>query len=1370
MNSPQSIIRRLTTLRSDRLVMLVCVLGVLLLSVGIAGGVSLVSVGKAREDLLDQGRLLTERYAAQSTLALLYGAPENAEAATSSLLRFPNVVGVAVFNADNSTLLSHGQLGENPRPPAMAWSPADSARVFDETPGRWLFRAPVFVGDSSPDLTVFGEIMPPPQYQGQVAVAISKAALHEVTRDIVLSTATITLVTTGVLLPLLLLILRRVSAPIQDLARVMRQTEAGDISARAPLSAGPSDVQQMERAFNRMMDRLQDREQELLDARDMALSAARLKAQFTANVSHEIRTPLNGLLGMLQLLRESPLQPKQLERLTLAEASGNTLLSLINDILDFSRLESGRIEIEQIPFDLRAKIQETAALFELQTRNKGIDLQVHIGRAVPRGVLGDPMRIGQVLTNLIGNAIKFTSEGSIAVYVDSNTDKGAARTLELRVTDTGIGIGGEDLERIFDSFTQADSSTTRQFGGSGLGLTITRQLVELMGGQIGVESTPGVGSTFWISLPVVVADVPDTPATDAALIADSVPAGSAPRVLVAEDNTTNQLVAKGLLEAAGCRVDVVGDGEAAVAHWERGGFALILMDCNMPGVDGLEATRRIRAAEPEGQRIPIIAMTANTEPDLIEECYAAGMDDALPKPMQLPAVQRLLSRWTTLTDKAGQQPATSTDTADSAVAAVLNPALLTELREAIGDALPTVIRTFISDSARYFVQLREAIGNRNLTQTRELAHTLKGSARNLGVDQIANLAERIERLAGSGSGDPDLAGLEKLADDFDRQHATARDALARWSEGHLPGRQTESTHSNFTVLVVEDDRSTRLALRGVLDQEGYRVVEAGDGEEAMQLYPRVRPDIVLLDARLPRQDGFTTCRQMLALPQHQRTPVLMITSLADEISVERAFRAGAADFITKPINFGVLRRRVARLLQAGASERHAHRLAYHDALTGLPNRAGFRERLRLMIDRAQNDGAVNLAVVAVDLDRFKVLNESLGHDVADEILVQLGDRIRRQLRAHDLLARVGSDEFALAFEIESAETATIVADKILTAVASPLHAGDQELVLSASVGIALYPADGRELDELLRHAETALNQAKSAGGGRHHFWQTHMSVAVRKRLDMESDLRKALERAELQLYYQPQLNLASGQINGVEALIRWQHPQRGLVSPADFIPLAEDTGLIGPIGEWVLREACRQNRLWQSHGLPPLRMAVNVSGHQLGAPEFVDMVARALHETGHAPQRLELEITETTLMRNLDESAQVLSRLRALGVRLSIDDFGTGYSSLGYLKHLPVQTVKIDRSFVAELPENSHDAAITNGIIDMGHNLGLEIIGEGVETAAQLRYLRERGCDMIQGYLLHAPTTPDNLENWLSNNPRPSVAGLGVVKSPRRRR
>ena len=275
---------------------------------------------------------------------------------------------------------------------------------------------------------------------------------------------------------------------------------------------------------------------------------------------------------------------------------------------------------------------------------------------------------------------------------------------------------------------------------------------------------------------------------------------------------------------------------------------------------------------------------------------------------------------------------------------------------------------------------------------------------------------------------------------------------------------------------------------------------------------------------------------MLALPQAQRTPVLMITSLADEVSVERAFRAGAADFITKPINFGVLRRRVGRLLEAGASERHAHRLAYHDALTGLPNRAGFRERLRQLLERAGAD--TKLAVLALDLDRFKVLNESLGHDVADDVLVQLADRIRRQLRADDLLGRVGSDEFALAFEVESADTARLIADKVLASVALPLHVNAQELVLSASIGIALYPTDDRDLDSLIRHAETALNQAKTGGGGQQHFWQTHMSVAVRRRLDMETDLRKAIERSELVLFYQPQMNLTSGMVTGVAGSIR----------------------------------------------------------------------------------------------------------------------------------------------------------------------------------------------------------------------------------------
>jgi diguanylate cyclase (GGDEF)-like protein len=1363
MNRTNFIARRVARLRSDTLVMLVCIVGITLLSLTAATGISVLSVNKAREDLLDQGRLLTERYAAQATLALLYGSPDNARAATDNLLRFPNVVGVAVFNADGSTLLRQGAVGARPAPAVNPWRADESTRVLDDNDSYWLFGAPVFVGHASQDLTVFGEAVPPPQYQGQVAVAVSKEALRDVTRDIVLSTATMTVLTAAVLLPLLLLILRRISNPIQALARVMARTESGETSARAQLS-GPADVQQMERAFNSMMDRLQDREQELRSARDAALSAARVKAQFTANVSHEIRTPLNGLLGMLQLLRESPLTAKQLERLTVAEASGNTLLTLINDILDFSRLESGRMEIEHVPFDLPAKVREIATLFETQTRDKGIALQVDIGTDVPSGVTGDPVRFGQVLTNLIGNAVKFTTAGEVKVEVHTVARDDAEARLMFRVTDSGIGIAGEDLERIFQSFTQADSSTTRRFGGSGLGLTISRELVEQMGGQMGVDSTPGVGSSFWFWLPFDLAPQIAEPAAEAFYAPPRPPANNT-RVLVAEDNATNQLVAKGLLEACGCTVEVVGDGQAAVDAWASGAYAIIFMDCNMPGVDGLEATRRIRAGEPAGQRVPIIAMTANLEAELQEQCHAAGMDDTLPKPMQLAGVQQILDKWTS-SRAIAPPPEPATAAAAPAATAVLNTVLLSELRDAIGDALPTVIRTFISDSARYFVDLRDAISQRDTARIRDLAHTLKGSASNLGAEMLTDLALRVERMA-SGS-NPDIAGLERLSDDFDRQHTAAREALAHWSAGQLGGKPAEVPQSNFTVLLVEDDHSTRLALRGILDLEGYRVIEAGDGEEAMQLYPRVRPDLVLLDARLPRQDGFTTCRQMLALPQAHRTPVLMITSLADEISVERAFRAGAADYITKPINFGVLRRRVTRLLQAGASERHAHRLAYHDVLTGLPNRAGFRERLRERLQRA--DAGTRLAVVALDLDRFKILNESLGHDVADEVLVQLADRIRRQLRADDLLGRVGSDEFGLAFEIEGPDTAVTVANKILASVGLPLHVDDQELVLGASIGIALYPADDSGLDGLIRHAETALNQAKSAGGGRHHFWQTHMSVAVRRRLDMETDLRKALERSELMLFYQPQMNLGSGLVTGVEALIRWQHPQRGLVSPADFIPLAEDTGLIGPIGEWVLREACRQNRLWQQHGLPPLRMAVNVSGHQLSAPEFVDTVARALEETDHAPQRLELEITETTLMRDLEASAKVLSRLRSLGVRLSIDDFGTGYSSLGYLKHLPVQTVKIDRSFVAELPENTHDAAITNGIIDMGHNLGLEIVGEGVETAAQMRYLRERGCDVIQGYLLHAPTTPGSIEAWLKNNQRPNVAGLGIVKGPRGRR
>jgi signal transduction histidine kinase len=391
-NPWRALSKRFAAMRSNVLVMVASGAGLLLLAVLAAGGISWISVDRARNDLVTQGHLLAERYAAQATLALLYGAPDNAHAATKGLLQFPSVVGVAVYNADGSTLLQEGDVG-NARPvPAASWSATSPSRMVDDASGRWLFQTPVYVGTANAELSAFGEPATPPQYQGQVAVAVSKAALREIARDIVVSTATISALTALLLLPALLIILRHISMPIQGLARVMARTEAGDLDARAPL-AGPADVQLMERAFNSMMDKLQERGQELVEARDVAISAARLKAQFTANVTHEIRTPLNGLLGMLQLLRETTLTPKQLERLTIAEASGNTLLALINDILDFSRLESGRVELESIPFDLPAKVGEVAALFELQTRNKGINLNVAIAQDVPQFVIGDPVRL-----------------------------------------------------------------------------------------------------------------------------------------------------------------------------------------------------------------------------------------------------------------------------------------------------------------------------------------------------------------------------------------------------------------------------------------------------------------------------------------------------------------------------------------------------------------------------------------------------------------------------------------------------------------------------------------------------------------------------------------------------------------------------------------------------------------------------------------------------------------------------------------------------------------------------------------------------------------------------------------------------------------
>ncbi|MEN6587571.1 MAG: EAL domain-containing protein [Sulfuricella sp.] len=429
----------------------------------------------------------------------------------------------------------------------------------------------------------------------------------------------------------------------------------------------------------------------------------------------------------------------------------------------------------------------------------------------------------------------------------------------------------------------------------------------------------------------------------------------------------------------------------------------------------------------------------------------------------------------------------------------------------------------------------------------------------------------------------------------------------------------------------------------------------------------------------------------------------------------------------------------ADLSEKKQAEAHLHHLSYYDALTELPNRHLLEDRLFQALATASANNAL-VAVLHLDLDRFKTINDTFGHAFGDKLLQAVAKRLAGNVRGSDTIARFSGDEFAVVLtDVGSQENAVLVARKILDTLARPFSLEGHEVFITPGIGIAFYPIDAANKDDLLRNADTAMSYAKAQGGNCYHFYNPDMNSGVSQRLSLETGLRYALERNEFLLYYQPQVDLRSGKIIGMEALLRWQHPERGLVSPVEFIPLLEETGLIVPVGEWVLRTACAQNSAWLAAGLPRMRMAVNLSAHQFRQSNLTDVVCLALEESGLEAELLELEVTESIMIHDLQTTLTTLNQLHVIGIQISIDDFGTGYSSLSYLKRLPISKIKIDQSFVRDICDDPDDAAIADAVISLGHSLKMQVIAEGVETVAQLEYLRAHGCDEFQGYYFSRP-------------------------------
>ncbi|RLE19589.1 MAG: GGDEF domain-containing protein [Acidobacteria bacterium] len=438
------------------------------------------------------------------------------------------------------------------------------------------------------------------------------------------------------------------------------------------------------------------------------------------------------------------------------------------------------------------------------------------------------------------------------------------------------------------------------------------------------------------------------------------------------------------------------------------------------------------------------------------------------------------------------------------------------------------------------------------------------------------------------------------------------------------------------------------------------------------------------------------------------------------------------------------------------SEARFEHLAHHDPLTGLPNRLLLHARMEHAVARARRSRS-RFAVLILDLDRFKTVNDSFGHPVGDLLLQEVARRLTECVRADDTVARLGGDEFTILIEdLLDFGSAATTAVKILEALSAPFDLGGLEVFSSCSLGIALYPDNGRDPTTLLRNADSAMYRAKEEGPKSFHLYTDDLSQEARQRLEIESGLRRALDRDEFVLHYQPQLSLSDGRVVGAEALIRWQHPDKGLIPPGHFIPVAEEAGLIEAIGEWVLKSACSENQRWQDAGMPPIRVGVNVSGRQITHTPLDEVVREALALSGLDAQYLELEITESVFVDQAEDSVRALDALKKLGVSLAIDDFGAGYSSLSYLKRFPIDRLKIDQTFIQEISSNSHDEAIAHAVVSLGHSLQLTVIAEGVETAEQLETLRVQGCDEIQGFLFSRPLSAENFAAFLVNQqPQP---------------
>ncbi len=570
-----------------------------------------------------------------------------------------------------------------------------------------------------------------------------------------------------------------------------------------------------------------------------------------------------------------------------------------------------------------------------------------------------------------------------------------------------------------------------------------------------------------------------------------------------------------------------------------------------------------------------------------------------------------------------------------------------------------------------------------------------------------------------------------------------------------------------TILVIEDVETLREEIMETLSYEGFDVLGAENGVVGVQIAKNYLPNLIICDIAMPELDGYGTLVALREDPKTEMIPFIFLTAMTEKVDMRQAMQLGADDYLTKPFTSSELLGAIASRLQKynsvkdhyydeikAAGEKYEY-LSRHDGLTQLPNRNLFNEALSQAILHAKLNHK-SLALLFLDMDNFNIINNTLGDDIGNQLFKAIAERLKRYTAPCDMVARMRGDEFAMIIsDISDPLSVKIETQKILDLLSRPYNLYGHEVFITSSIGITIFPDDHQEVDGLFKNAELAMYYAKNHGRNSYKLYTPDLNIQSSEYMALANSLHRAIDRHEIGVFYQPLVDLKSGQIVGAEALARWQHPDLGLIMPSKFIPVAEQTGLILRLSELILRMVCEQMRSWQDRGINYGFIAVNLSSqHFREDSNLIEMLSKLLKETGVEPRHLELELTESIIMQNAEFTIQVLSQLQAMGLKVAIDDFGTGYSSLSYLKHFPVDTLKIDRCFVQDVTTDRHDATISLAIIDLAHSLSLQVIAEGVETAEQIEFLKEHNCDRIQGYFFSPPLPTTEFEKMLIDGKR----------------